>query len=45
MGIRMVGPVKAKYLADIVSGESVFCQGYSEPGSSSDLASLNTPAA
>jgi alkylation response protein AidB-like acyl-CoA dehydrogenase len=53
MGIRMVGPVimkfgtpeqKARYLPDIVSGESVFCQGYSEPGSGSDLASLKTRA-
>jgi alkylation response protein AidB-like acyl-CoA dehydrogenase len=53
MGIRMVGPVimkfgtpeqKAKYLPDIVSGDSVFCQGYSEPGSGSDLASLKTRA-
>ena len=49
----MVGPVimkfgtpeqKAKYLPDIVSGDSVFCQGYSEPGSGSDLASLKTRA-
>lgn len=53
MGIRMVGPVimkfgtpeqKAKYLPAIVSGERVFCQGYSEPGSGSDLASLKTRA-
>ena len=53
MGVRMVGPVimkfgtpeqKTKYLPDIVSGESVFCQGYSEPGSGSDLASLKTRA-
>jgi len=53
MGVRMVGPVimkfgtpeqKAKYLPDIVSGDSVFCQGYSEPGSGSDLASLKTRA-
>ncbi len=53
MGVRMVGPVimkfgtpeqKAKYLPDIVSGESVFCQGYSEPGAGSDLASLKTRA-
>jgi alkylation response protein AidB-like acyl-CoA dehydrogenase len=53
MGIRMVGPVimkfgtpeqKAKYLPGIVSGDSVFCQGYSEPGSGSDLASLKTRA-
>jgi len=53
MGIRMVGPVimkygtpeqKAKYLPGIVSGDMVFCQGYSEPGSGSDLASLKTRA-
>jgi alkylation response protein AidB-like acyl-CoA dehydrogenase len=53
MGIRMVGPVimkfgtpeqKAKYLPGIVSGDITFCQGYSEPGSGSDLASLKTRA-
>ena len=53
MGLRMVGPVimkfgtpeqKAKYLPRIVSGEITFCQGYSEPGSGSDLASLKTRA-
>ena len=53
MGIRMVGPVimkygtpeqKAKYLPAIVSGDMMFCQGYSEPGSGSDLASLKTRA-
>ena len=53
MGLRMVGPVimkygtpeqKAKYLPDIVAGDSIFCQGYSEPGSGSDLASLKTRA-
>ncbi|MBS0219387.1 MAG: acyl-CoA dehydrogenase family protein [Proteobacteria bacterium] len=53
MGIRMVGPVimkygtpeqKAKYLPGIVSGDIIFCQGYSEPGSGSDLASLKTRA-
>src|SRR3954468_1164915 len=53
MGIRMVGPVimkfgtpeqKDKYLPPIVSGDIVFCQGYSEPGSGSDLASLKTRA-
>jgi alkylation response protein AidB-like acyl-CoA dehydrogenase len=53
MGIRMVGPVvmkfgtpeqKAKYLPGIASGDIVFCQGYSEPGSGSDLASLKTKA-
>lgn len=53
MGVRMVGPVimkfgtpeqKAKYLPRILSGEDVWCQGYSEPGSGSDLASLKTRA-
>ena len=53
MGLRMVGPVimkygtpeqKAKYLPGIVAGDSIFCQGYSEPGSGSDLASLRTRA-
>ena len=35
---------KAKYLPAIVAGDIVFCQGYSEPGSGSDLASLKTRA-
>jgi alkylation response protein AidB-like acyl-CoA dehydrogenase len=54
MGVRMVGPVlmhfgteeqKAFYLPRIVSGDDVWCQGYSEPGAGSDLASLRTRAA
>ena len=53
MGLRMVGPVIMKfgtdaqknyYLPRICSGEDVWCQGYSEPGSGSDLASLQTRA-
>jgi alkylation response protein AidB-like acyl-CoA dehydrogenase len=53
MGLRMVGPVVMKfgsdeqknfYLPRILSGEDVWCQGYSEPGSGSDLASLQTRA-
>ena len=53
LGIRMVGPVligfgsaaqKAHYLPRILSGEDYWCQGYSEPGAGSDLASLTTRA-
>lgn len=53
MGIKMVGPVlirfgtpeqKRHYLPRILSGEDRWCQGYSEPGSGSDLASLKTRA-
>ena len=52
-GLSMVGPViyafgtpeqKAHFLPRILSGEDWWCQGYSEPGSGSDLASLRTKA-
>ena len=52
-GLTMVGPViyafgtaeqKAHFLPRILSGEDWWCQGYSEPGSGSDLASLRTKA-
>jgi alkylation response protein AidB-like acyl-CoA dehydrogenase len=52
-GLAMVGPViytfgtpeqKAQFLPRILSGEDWWCQGYSEPGSGSDLASLRTKA-
>jgi alkylation response protein AidB-like acyl-CoA dehydrogenase len=35
---------KKKYIAPTLRGEMVWCQGYSEPGSGSDLASLRTAA-
>jgi alkylation response protein AidB-like acyl-CoA dehydrogenase len=52
-GLKLVGPViytfgsneqKAKYLPKILSGETFWCQGFSEPGAGSDLASLQTEA-
>ncbi|HEX2590932.1 MAG TPA: acyl-CoA dehydrogenase family protein, partial [Rhizomicrobium sp.] len=53
MGIGMCGPVlighgtkaqKDHYLPRMLSGEDFWCQGYSEPGSGSDLASLQMSA-
>ncbi len=53
MGVSMVGPTlivhgneqqKKEHLGRILSGEVQWCQGFSEPGSGSDLASLQTRA-
>lgn len=53
MGITMVGPLliqygskeqQDQYLPKIIQGENIWCQGYSEPNSGSDLASLRTEA-
>ncbi len=52
-GLSLIGPVlilqgteaqKREHLPKITSGEVTWCQGYSEPGSGSDLASLQTRA-
>ena len=52
-GVGMVGPViytfgndeqKERFLPDILEFNTWWCQGYSEPGSGSDLASLKTKA-
>lgn len=53
MGLSMIGPTllefgneeqKQRHLSRIVRGEVGWCQGYSEPGAGSDLASLRTRA-
>ncbi|MFL6277403.1 MAG: acyl-CoA dehydrogenase [Blastocatellia bacterium] len=53
LGLSLLGPTliaygneaqKQRYLANIMSADEIWCQGYSEPNAGSDLAALRTEA-